>query len=120
MPRIVHFQIGVDDPARAIAFYRDVFQWEIEETDPDQEYWPVRTGSEEEPGINGGLFKRQGPVGVIPAIQVPAIDEYAARVQAHGGQVVVGKQTIPGMGYLAYCQDTEGNLLGIFQESSTA
>jgi len=119
MPRVVHFEIGADDPERAIAFYRDVFHWQIDETYPDQEYWPIRTGSEEEPGINGGLFRRQGAVHVIPTIQVPSVDEYAAQVQAHGGQVVVGKQTIPGMGYLAYCQDTEGNLLGILQEDQT-
>jgi predicted enzyme related to lactoylglutathione lyase len=37
-----------------------------------------------------------------------------------GGQVVVPKMPIPGVGYLAYCQDTEGLLFGIHQLDPSA
>ena len=29
MSRIVHFEINADDPQRAVAFYQNVFGWEI-------------------------------------------------------------------------------------------
>lgn len=29
MPKMVHFEIPVDDPDRASAFYRETFGWEI-------------------------------------------------------------------------------------------
>ncbi len=30
------------------------------------------------------------------------------------------KTTLPGVGYLAYCQDTEGNVFGVMQEDRSA
>jgi predicted enzyme related to lactoylglutathione lyase len=31
------------------------------------------------------------------------------------GQIVQPKQEIPGVGWLAYCQDTESNIFGVLQ-----
>ena len=28
MSRVIHFEMAVDDPDRAIAFYKDVFGWQ--------------------------------------------------------------------------------------------
>ncbi len=30
MPRVVHFEIAVDNPQRAIDFYTKVFGWKVE------------------------------------------------------------------------------------------
>jgi hypothetical protein len=51
MPRIVHFELPVDDAKRASAFYESVFGWSVEDWESDEGYWPVTTGSEE-PGID--------------------------------------------------------------------
>ena len=38
-----------------------------------------------------------------------------AKVEAGCGQVVTPKTPIPGMGYVAYCKDTAGNVFGLFE-----
>ena len=42
------------------------------------------------------------------SIGASSVDEYATKVESHGGKVVVPKMSIPNVGYLAYCQDTGG------------
>jgi predicted enzyme related to lactoylglutathione lyase len=32
-----------------------------------------------------------------------------------GGKVVMPKGAVPGQGYVAYAEDTEGNVFGLFQ-----
>ena len=120
MPRVVHFEISADDPQRAAAFYGKVFGWGIHKWDGPQDYWLVKTGEAGEPGIDGGLFKRQGPVGHVNSVQVDSVDAYADKVKAAGGKVVVPRMAIPGVGYLVYCQDTEGSVFGLYQPDRSA
>jgi predicted enzyme related to lactoylglutathione lyase len=125
MNRVVHFEIHAENVSRAVEFYRTVFGWKIEKWGP-VEYWAVTTGPDSEPGINGGLLKRKGPIdgtsviSYICTIQIPSVDECVARVVAAGGQNVVPKMPIPGVGWLAYCKDTEGNIFGVMQEDPSA
>lgn len=116
MPRVVHFELGAVDPARAVCFYRDVFGWEINKGEGPSEYWLVTTGPEDEPGINGAILQnKDARPRTVNTIEVHSVDEYARKVEAHGGRVVVDKTTIPGVGYQAFCQDSEGNLFGLHQ-----
>jgi predicted enzyme related to lactoylglutathione lyase len=58
-------------------------------------------------------MKRRDPRGAVyNTIAVPWVDDYIAKVIELGGKLVVPKMPIPGVGYLAYCQDTEGNVFG--------
>lgn len=115
MPKIVHFEIPVDDPDRASAFYRDVLGWEISRF-ADQPYWLVRAGPDDEPGANGALVGRgglhQSPV-VIAG--VGDLDAVLAGIEPGGGRVLQGKAAVPGMGWSAYVSDPEGNTVGLFQ-----
>jgi len=126
MPRVVHFEIHADDPERAMRFYSSVFGWEFREWKGPYEYWVVRTGPDEEPGINGGLMRRQAAgeatsiIAFVCSIDVPSVDEYAARVSAGGGSIAIPKTALPGVGWLAYARDTEGNLIGLAQEDPEA
>ncbi len=123
MPRVVHFEIPTDDPDRAAKFYQDVFGWNIQKWEGDQEYWLATTGESNQPGINGGLMKRAdfpNFTQVINTIDVPDVDEFTAAIAAHGGQMVMPKFVVPGIGFLAYCQDTEGNTFGVMQGDPTA
>src|SRR5262249_19291055 len=120
MARVVHFEIPADEPERAIEFYTKVFDWKIQKWGGDEDYWLLMTGSDGQPGINGGLMRRTAPyTGVTNSIDVPSVDEFMAKVWEGGGKVISSKITLPGVGYIAYCQDTEGNLFGIFQEAHT-
>lgn len=116
MPRIVHFDIPSDNPERAQKFYQDVFGWEFAKWDGPMEYWMVKTGENDTPGINGGLARRMpGQIGMINTIDIPSVDEYIIKIQSNGGQILVPKMEIPGVGHYATCMDTEGNIFGIIQ-----
>lgn len=116
MSRVVHFEFGAQEPERAAKFYREVFGWKIEKWEGgDQPYWLVTTGPDSEMGINGGILRHQdGAARTVNTIAVGSIEEAAEKVAAAGGKVVVPKMPIPGMGWLAYCMDTEGLLFGLF------
>ena len=62
MPRVVHFEIHAETPERAMEFYSGVFGWEFSKWEGTQDYWLITTGPDEEPGINGGLVRRQGEI----------------------------------------------------------
>jgi uncharacterized protein len=128
MPRVVHFEIHADNPERAVAFYQKVFGWQFQKWAGPMDYWLITTGPDEERGINGGLVRRMGPppqegqaVNAYPCVvQVPAIDDFIARIGAAGCPIVVPKMPIPGVGWLAYFKDTEGNIVGIMQPDAKA
>lgn len=121
MPRIVHFEINSDDPERAVKFYQKVFGWKIEKWNGPVDYWLVTTGPKDQPGINGGIMKRMNPqASTYNTVDVPSVDEFTKRIVESGGKVVVPRMAVPGVGYMAYCADTEGNVFGIMQEDPKA
>ena len=121
MPRVVHFEIPADDTDRACGFYQQVFGWQISKWDGPEPYWLITTGDNNQPGINGGLMKRRHPdQPVVNTIDVSSVDDYVAKISAHGGEIVVPKMAVPGVGWLAYFKDTEGNIFGIMQPDDSA
>jgi uncharacterized protein len=121
MPRIVHFELPVDDPARAVTFYRNVFGWQIKKWDGPEDYWLVTTGKEGEMGIDGALTKRsEGFMNTVNTVSVASLDEAVAKVEANGGKILLPRMPIEGMGWLAYAQDTEGNNFGMMQMDTSA
>jgi uncharacterized protein len=119
MPKVIHFEIPADDPERASKFYTDVFGWQIGKWGP-VEYWLVNAGDDKEPGINGAIFRRDWMTTTTNTIGVPSVDDFTDKVVNNGGKVVRAKMAIPGIGWVAYCQDTEGNIFGIMQEDKSA
>ncbi len=105
-----------------------MFGWKIEKWKGPMGYWNITTGKQEEPGIDGGLMKRQGgepradtPISAyVCTIDVPDIDEYLNKIPKHGGKVTMEKRPIHGVGWFAYCLDTEKNIFGIMQTDINA
>ena len=128
MPRPIHFEIQAADPARAIKFYETVLGWTFSKWDGPMPYWLVTTGAEGEPGINGGLHPRMGPpagegqavIAFVCTVGVDNVDAYVAKVGSAGGRICVPKMPIPGIGWLAYANDTEGNIFGLMQSDPAA
>jgi predicted enzyme related to lactoylglutathione lyase len=116
-----HFEIPVDDPDRAEKFYAAVFGWTFERFPGAPSYYGMATTGETEPGINGALYQRgEGQEETRLTMSVDSIEEGIASVEAEGGKVLQGKTPIPGMGYFATCQDTEGNSFGLFTNEPNA
>lgn len=113
--RFVHFEIPADDPEKLADFYREVFGWEIEKWAGPIEYYMVMTGDREEFGIDGAIMRRGNVTGTVNTIGIADLDETIALVLASGGQIVMEKEKIPGVGWFAYCADPSGNLFGLMQ-----
>ena len=103
-----------------------MFGWEINKYDGSTDYWLITTGPEGEPGINGGMMRREAkrdgpsPTAYVCTVDVPSIEEYMTKVTEKGGTVTTPKMPIPGSGWFAYCVDTEGNQFGIMQSDASA
>jgi predicted enzyme related to lactoylglutathione lyase len=121
MPRPVHFELPADDPERSVRFYEQVFGWKIQKWDGPMEYWLVTTGETGEIGIDGGIYRRDPNFeGQCNTIGVEDLDASVAAVEAGGGKLLRPKSPVPGMGWLAYCLDTEGNPFGMMQMDPSA
>ncbi|MBN2565018.1 MAG: VOC family protein [Candidatus Eisenbacteria bacterium] len=119
MLRVTHFELPADDPEKLVEFYENVFGWTARKWNGPMDYWLVMTGPQDQPGIDGGIARRgEGDAGPINSIDVPSVDEYVAKIEKGGGSVIVPKMKVPGVGYLAYCKDPEGNVFGIMQEDT--
>jgi len=122
MPRPVHFEISVTDAEKAQAFYSKIFGWTFKAFPGDMPYWLVTTGPASEPGIDGGIMLRQGdmPAGTTNTMAVESVDTSVEAIKAAGGTIIMEKMAIPGMGWVAYAVDLDGNQFGVFQEDNAA
>jgi predicted enzyme related to lactoylglutathione lyase len=125
MARVIHFEIHADDPERAIRFYQQTLGWQFSQWG-GQPYWLIQTGPKEQPGIDGGLLPREGAIdgtaviAYVCTVDTEDLDATTASVTANGGTVAVPRMPVPGIGWLSYFKDTEGNLFGAMQMDSAA
>jgi predicted enzyme related to lactoylglutathione lyase len=120
MPRVVHFEVMAENPERASNFYREVFGWKIEKWAGPADYWLVTTGEKDQPGIDGGVAQSQGQALTVNVVDVPSVDDYAQKATQNGGKIVVPKMAVPGVGYVVYCQDSEGIVFGMMESDPSA
>jgi len=127
MSRVVHFEIHASEPQALIDFYAALLGWRFVKQEA-MDYWLVETGPADQPGINGGLVQRPvaGPAELqavnafICTVQVDSIDETLAKNAGLGGVLALLKTSVPGVGWLAYVKDPDGNILGLLQPDEAA
>ncbi len=118
MATVIHFDISADNLERAKIFYQKLFGWKIEKfTESPQDYYLIETQTATgEKGITGGIALREKDYQKITNfIQVDSIDESIEKVKELGGQIIEPKTTIPTVGYIAGCKDTENNIFGLIE-----
>jgi hypothetical protein len=127
MNKVVHFEITSEKKERAKKFYADVFGWIVRDdtmpggmiytsavtTEIDEKtYLPKEPG-----GINGAIIERSDKLhSPVITIGVGSIEETIKKAEASGGKAVGKKGEVPGMGYYAYLQDSEENIIGLWQD----
>ncbi len=124
MDSVVHFEIPAKDVKRAQSFYQKAFSWNIQQF-PGFEYYMISTtesdqnGMPKNPGaINGGMGKKAGPLkNTVVTIRVSDINTALEKIGKLGGKTVQKKQPVGNMGYTAYFEDTEGNVVGLWQDA---
>lgn len=128
MSRVVHFEIHADDPGRAQKFYEQTLGWTFHRWDGPMPYWLITTGPDSQPGINGGMLQRHGEPAIdgqpvnsyVCTAGVESVDVCVQKALDAGGTIALPKMPIPGIGWLAYCKDTEGNIFGMMQSDPDA
>ena len=126
---IIHFEIPADNIQKLSKFYSSLFNWKIIHTPVEgMDYWVIHTVPTDEkgmpirPGVNGGMFPRQPEQkGINPVnyITVENIDEHMEKVTKLGGKILMPKQQVPTVGYIALATDPEGNQFGLLQPEMT-
>ncbi len=119
---IVHFEIPAADVEKMKRFYEGLFGWKIERDPGPIEYWMIYTvpvdkkGIALRSGVNGGMIKKesakQKPVNYI---SVESIDESIEKVKKLGGKIIMPKQEVPTVGWIATAVDPEGNQIALLQ-----
>lgn len=127
MPRVIHFEIHASDPEALIEFYTALLGWRFVKQQL-MGYWLIETGPADQPGINGGLVRRpvagadesQVVNAFICTVDVDSLDETLATNDRLGGLLALPKMPVPGVGWLAYVKDPDGNILGLHQPDPAA
>jgi predicted enzyme related to lactoylglutathione lyase len=121
MPGVIHFELVSNDPEKTKTFYEEVFGWSVDKWQGPMEYWFLVTGDAKEKGIDGAFGRRQSPEDVVAdTIGVSDIDERIRLIEENGGKIISPKHPIPGVGWVAYFTDTEGNTWGMMQDDPKA
>lgn len=125
--RVIHFEIQADDLNRAQNFYQKALGWKIEKykfddaaNDMGMDYRMLVTGEKGEPGINGGLYQRPAENKLKTydcTIAVDDIDKVIEAIKKNGGKILKEKELMKGLGWLARCTDTEGNIFALMQST---
>lgn len=116
MNRVSYFEFSALDMDRAKTFWENTFGWKFEKWE-GMEYYAVKTGPDDQSGIDGGLSPREKDNQVVNNIEVADIDATLESIVRHGGKVLVGKSEIPGVGHYAIFTDTEDNTFSIMQNA---
>jgi predicted enzyme related to lactoylglutathione lyase len=117
---LIWFEIPVDKPDRAQKFYKGLFGWKINAMPDMKDYWHIDTaGPDATP--DGGMMPRMYPGQPITSyVHVASVAKAVTKVEKLGGKICKPKTAVPGMGYLAICEDTEGNTFALWEVNPKA
>lgn len=116
MAKVEHFEIPVDDIARAQSFYREVLGFEYSP-------WGDEMGMIEQPegeGINGDLHLRGATPHPTVVFTVERIEDTVALAVARGGEQLGEIQPLGDDSRWVYIRDSEGNIIGLYDEVAAA
>lgn len=111
-----HFEIPVDDIARAQTFYSTVLGYAYEP-------WGDEMGMLKQPdseGSNGDLHIRSGLSHPTVVFTVDRIEDTIALAVANGGEQVGEIEPMGETARYAYVKDSEGNVVGLYDDISAA
>ncbi|NSW52990.1 MAG: VOC family protein [Anaerolineae bacterium] len=125
MPNVIHFEIHATEPKILVDFYTNLFGWKISQWEGPMEYYLVDSG---EAALGGAIQRR--PEGTPPGdhpvnafvctVEVEDLEAMLGKSTALGASIQLPKMPVPGIGWMAYIKDPDGNLLGMMQTDAQA
>jgi len=116
MAFVEHFEIPADDIPRAQAFYKTVLEF-------DYQPWGEDMGvllQPDDKGINGDLHRRGATPHPTVVFTVDNIEETLVLVAANGGSQLGDVQQLDENSRWVYIRDSEGNIVGLYDEITAA
>ncbi len=111
----VHCELNTTDPAKAKAFFGELFDWKLEDMDMGtMTYTAIRVGD----GTGGGMMKHPMPGQPsiwIPYVLVDNVEASTKKAQSLGGKVIKEKSEVPNMGYFSIVLDPTGAAIGLWE-----
>jgi hypothetical protein len=121
-----YFDLTVEDLDAARGFFAAVFGWRFERFPMPYEYYRIRAGEPDEPGIDGGIdatkdapLSRGQPMTQV-TVPVADLDDTLSKVLSNGGRIVEQKMAIPGVGWYATCAEPGGLMFGVIASDPSA
>ncbi len=114
----VHIELHTQDPERAKKFYKELFDWKLEEF-PEMEYTIINVGE----GTGGGMMKSPMPDALpqwVPYILVDDIAASTEKAKSLGATVLAEITEIPDIGTFSMFQDPTGASFALFQPKMPA
>ena len=124
MDGVVHFEIPYENKERAFKFYTEAFGWSVTDSADfaghsfamaskcNEKGMPTEIGK-----INGDLHARGGHLQhPVIVLKVKNMAESRRKIEEHGGKALGEPVTLAGMGLYGFFNDSEGNVLGIWQD----
>ncbi|MFQ5701112.1 MAG: VOC family protein [Acidobacteriota bacterium] len=114
---VVHWEFWSAEPAKIGDFYAKVFDWRIRHIQ-EMDYRLVETGGDH--GINGGIMKpKKGPWpgNMALYIDVDDLETYCTKIKEAGGEILVDRMDVPGVGSFSLFKDPDGRVLGLWKQN---
>lgn len=114
----VHVELQTQDPAKARGFYKELFNWELQDV-PGMDYTMINVGQ----GTGGGIMKNPmpgAPSHWLAYVQVDDVTTSTAKAKSLGATVIMDKTEVPGFGWFTMIQDPTGAVLGLWQPRAKA
>ena len=113
---VVHFEVIGSDAQALQSFYKDAFNWQIEEAIENY----AMAHPDGEGGINGGIgAAMEGGAGHVTFyVAVPDLEAALSKIEGLGGSTVMEPSEVPEGPTIAMFADPEGHLVGLLKGDS--
>jgi uncharacterized protein len=109
----VHVELHTQDPESAKKFYRELFDWKLEDV-PDMDYTLINVGE----GMGGGMMKSPMPDALpqwVPYVLVDNVEASTKKAKSLGATVLADVTEIPGMGWFSMLVDPTGAAFALWK-----
>jgi predicted enzyme related to lactoylglutathione lyase len=108
---IVHLEISAKDRLALANFYADLFGWEVRDF-ADMNYTTLGIGNKET-GLGIMNATDEAPGGVSFYIESTDLEGDLAAIVKKGGEVLMPRMDVEGVGSMAFFRDPAGNVLAL-------
>ena len=113
--QITHIEFPADDTSRSQRFYTELFGWEFQAMPGFDTYFLFSTGAIERSGGAVGLRGESTGEKLRIYVTVDSLNDTLSKVAGLGGKVSTPKTEIPGQGWYAVVEDSEGSEIGLYE-----